>query len=285
MLKKRLIPKLQMRATELGGRRRMVLVTTNRFEQTFEVGDPLSQARIYEAQASDEMILLDLDASQENRDTVAGLVEAIAGELFMPLTVGGGVRTLEDIRRLLTHGADKVSVNSAAVESPKLISKAAERFGAQCVVLSIDYRKNLDDTYSVCTHGGRVRTPSDPVAWAVEGERLGAGEILLTSIDFDGTRAGLDCELTWRVASSVGIPVITSGGCGLARHFVEGFNDGRADAVSAGTFFCFKDENPMQARSQIRNAGIPIRLHGQNAPVLSVPKPKMREDFVENLDL
>jgi cyclase len=272
MLKKRLIPKLQLRATVLGGRRRMVLVTTNRFEKSFEVGDPVSQAKIYEAQAADELILVDLDASQENRDTVVKLVETIAGELFMPLTTGGGVRTIEDFRTLLSHGADKVSINTAAVEDPNLILRAASQFGAQCVVLSIDYRKNTDGTYSVWTHGGRVRTPLDPTAWAIKGEGLGAGEILLTNIDRDGTRTGLDCALTSRVAAGVTIPVITSGGCGQAKHFVDGFLTGHADAVSAGTYFCFKDENPMQTRSQISNAGIPIRLHGQNTSAINYVK-------------
>ncbi|HVP06880.1 MAG TPA: imidazole glycerol phosphate synthase cyclase subunit [Candidatus Acidoferrum sp.] len=263
MLKRRLIPKLQLRAAQFGGRRRMVLVTTSRFEQSFEIGDPVSQARIYEAQAADELILLDLDASRENREPIAELLRTIAAELFMPLTVGGGVRSIEDFRRLLSHGADKVSINSAAVEVPSLITEASAKFGSQCVVLSIDYRKDVSGRYTVWTRGGHNQTWLDPVRWALEGERLGAGEILLTSIDRDGTRTGLDCELTRAVAAAVTIPVITSGGCGLAQHFVEGFKQGSADAVSAGTYFSFKDENPMQTRSQIKNAGIPIRMHGQ----------------------
>ncbi len=263
MLKRRLIPKLQLRAAEFGGRRRMVLATTSRFEQSFAIGDPVSQARIYEAQAADELVLLDLDASRENRETVAELIRTIAAELFMPLTVGGGVRSVEDFRRLLSCGADKISINSSAVEVPSLITEASAKFGSQCIVLSIDYRKDAGGRYTVWTRGGRNQTWLDPVAWAVEGERLGAGEILLTSIDRDGTRAGLDCELTQQVAAAVTIPVITSGGCGLAQHFVDGFRQGGADAVSAGTYFSFKDENPMQTRSQIKNAGFPIRMHGQ----------------------
>jgi cyclase len=179
----------------------------------------------------------------------------------MPFTVGGGVRTLEDFRTLLSNGADKVAVNTAAAANPGLIDRAASVFGAQCVVVSIDYRQEPDGTYRVWTSGGRVRTALEPVAWAIEAERRGAGEILLTSIDRDGTRQGLDIALTRRVAESVSIPVITSGGCGAAAHFIDGFLLGKADGVSAGTYFCFKDENPMQTRSQIRNAGIPIRLH------------------------
>lgn len=261
MLKRRLIPKLQMKASRFGSTTRMVLVTTIQFREVIEIGDPVSQAKIYEAQAADELIFLDLDASSDNRATMVDIVKQAAEQIFMPFTVGGGVRTIADFRRLLSNGADKVSINTAAVETPDLIDQASAMFGAQCVVLSIDYRQAPDGTYHVWTRGGRVKTELDPVRWAVEGEKRGAGEILLTSIDRDGTRRGLDVELTRRVAASVSIPVITSGGCGAAAHFVDGFLAGRADAVSAGTFFCFKDENPMQTRAQIKNAGIPIRLH------------------------
>lgn len=261
MLKRRLIPKLQMKAKRFGTTTRMVLVTTIQFDKVIEIGDPVSQAKIYEAQAADELIFLDLDASTENRETVVEVVRKAAEQIFMPFTVGGGVRTLADFRRLLLSGADKVSVNTAAVENPNLIAEASAAFGAQCVVLSIDYRQDKYCNYQVWIKGGKVKTDMDPVAWAVEGEKRGAGEILLTSIDRDGTRRGLDLSLTCRVAESVSIPVITSGGCGLASHFIEGFQSGLADAVSAGTYFCFKDENPMQTRAQISNAGIPIRLH------------------------
>ncbi len=261
MLKKRLIPKLQLRRSRVGASPRMVLVTTVRFGDTVEIGDPVSQAKIYEAQAADELIFLDLDASADHRDTMAEVVHRAAEQIFMPFTVGGGVRTIADFRRLLSHGADKVGVNSAAVENPALISEAANLFGAQCVVLSIDYRRTPDGRCRVWTQGGKTDTGLDLVEWAREGERRGAGEILLTSIDRDGTSSGLDIEATHAVADAVSVPVITSGGCGLARHFVEGFLDGRADAVSAGTFFCFKDQSPMQTRAHIRNAGIAIRLH------------------------
>jgi imidazole glycerol-phosphate synthase subunit HisF len=261
MLKRRLVPKLQLKMSSFGARPRLVLVTTMQFGEAVEIGDPVSQAKIYQAQAADELIFVDLDATAEHRETMVDVVKKAAEQVFMPFTVGGGVRTMDDFRRLLSNGADKVSVNTAAVETPDMIDEAAAIFGAQCVVLSIDYRRDENGIYSVWTTGGKVRTDLDPVAWAVEGEKRGAGEILLTSIDRDGTRQGLDVELTRRVAESVSVPVITSGGCGLAAHFVDGFIGGKADAVSAGTYFCFKDENPMQCRAQIKNAGIPIRLH------------------------
>jgi cyclase len=260
MLKRRLIPKLQLRVSRVTAGRRMVLVTTRQFADAAEIGDPVSQAKIYESQAADELIFLDLDASAEGRPTMTDVVRRAAEEIFMPFTVGGGVRSVADFRTLLSNGADKVSVNTAAVARPDLINEAADAFGAQCVVLSIDYRRDPRGCYGVWVRGGREATVLDPVAWAVEGVRRGAGEVLLTSIDRDGSRGGLDLELTRRVAEAVSVPVITSGGCGLASHFAEGFKAG-AEAVSAGTFFCFKDQNPMQTRAHVRNAGIPIRLH------------------------
>ena len=261
MLNRRLIPKLQLKARRFGAVERMVLVTTVGFEQVIEVGDPISQAKIYEAQAADELIFIDLDATHHQRATMADVVRKAAEQIFMPITVGGGVAALSDFRLLLSSGADKVAVNSAAVTNPGLLQEASEAFGAQCVVLSIDYRQEADGSYYVWTHGGRVNTGLDPVAWAQEGEKRGAGEILLTSIERDGSGRGLDEELTRRVVETVGVPVITSGGCGLAKHFVSGFLEAGASAVAAGTYFCFKDQNPMQTRAQIRNAGIPIRLH------------------------
>jgi cyclase len=235
-------------------------VTTVGFEKVIEIGEPVSQAKIYQAQAADELVFVDLDATRENRGPLVEVVRRAAEEIFMPITMGGGVRSTEDFRRLLNHGADKVSVNTAAVERPDLLSEAAAVFGAQCVVLSIDYRRGPAGGWTVWTRGGTADSGRDLVEWAREGERRGAGEILLTSIERDGSTKGLDLEATRAVASAVSIPVITSGGCGLARHFVEGFLQGGADAVSAGTFFCFKDQNPMQTRAHIRNAGIPIRL-------------------------
>lgn len=261
MLKKRLVPKLQMTVGSFGKTPRMVLVTTLNFDRIIEIGDPVSQAKIYQAQAADELVFLDIRASEQSRSTTLDVVKRAAEHIFMPFTVGGGVRTLEDFRVLLTHGADKVSVNTAAVEDPTLIDRAAKVFGAQCVVLSIDYRRDADGRQRVYTRGGKARTELDPVEWALEAERRGAGELLLTSIDRDGTRMGLDVETSARIAERVSIPVVLSGGCGLASHFSEGFLAGKASAVSAGTFFCFRDQNPMQTRAQIRNAGIPIRVH------------------------
>ncbi len=260
MLNRRLIPKLQLKARHFGGAERMVLVTTIGFDQVVEVGNPISQAKIYEAQAADELIFVDLDATHHQRSTMVEVVRKAAEQIFMPITVGGGVASLADFRLLLSSGADKVAVNSAAVSDPDLLREASEIFGAQCVVLSIDYRQDAGGQYQVWTHGGRNNTGLDPVAWAREGEKRGAGEILLTSIERDGSGRGLDVELTKRVAAEVNVPVITSGGCGLASHFVSGFQEGGADAVAAGTYFCFKDQNPMQTRAHIRNAGIPIRL-------------------------
>lgn len=257
MLKRRLIPKLQMKKSERG---RMVLVTTRRFDEVTEIGDPVSQARIYEAQAADELIFLYLDGRTDGLAPLRDVLELAAAEIFMPITVGGGVKSVDDFSSLLTAGADKVSINSAALVNPDLITAAADRFGSQCVVLSIDYKDTAAGP-QVFRDGGLTLTGMHPVEWAQDGERLGAGEIMLTSIDRDGSRTGLDIAMTEAVKTMVGIPVITAGGCGRAAHFVEGFRAGGADAVAAGTYFCFKDENPMQTRSQIRNSGIPIRLH------------------------
>lgn len=261
MHKCRLIPKLQLRSMRLGNAERMVLVTTIQFKQTIQVGDPISQARIYQAQMADELIFLDLDATTQGLPTMSSIVEKVAGEIFMPLTIGGGVRSIEDFRTLLCCGADKISINTAAVEDAELIARASDMFGAQCVVVSIDYRRTEDGQYTVFTRGGTKNTGLDPVDWAKTCEQRGAGEILLTSIDRDGTCTGLDIDLTRRVSNAVSVPVIASGGCGAASHFVEAFTEGLADAVAAGTFFCLKDQTPLQTRARINNAGIPIRLH------------------------
>lgn len=260
MLKRRLIPKLQMKKSRYGSQSRIVLVTTVQFENIFEIGDPVSQSKIYEAQVADELIFLDLDATHDNCQTRTDVVREVAEQIFMPFTVGGGVRTVEDFRRLLSNGADKVSINTAAVLQENLVSDAATIFGAQCVVVSIDYRIEKDGNARVYIHGGRTKTELDPMEWAMEVEQKGAGEILLTCIDKDGMRSGLELNISGHVIQSVNIPVILSGGCGGASHFLQGFCQTNASAISSGTYFCFKDENPMQTRSQIHNAGIPIRL-------------------------
>lgn len=260
MLRRRLIPKLQLKRAGFGSGEFRVLVTTTRFDTVSEIGDPVSQARIYESQAADELICVDLDATHDQQLCSVDVIRRIAENVCMPITVGGGVKSVDDFRLLLENGADKVTINSSALADPELITEASNRFGAQCVVVSIDFQKSPDGRSRVYSHGGKRETRHDVISWALEAERRGAGEILLTSIDRDGTREGLDLELTREVVSRVSIPVVTSGGCGSAQHFIDGFTRGGADGVAAGTYFCFKDENPMQTRSQIANAGIPIRL-------------------------
>ncbi len=250
-----------MKSIQLGGYNQLALVTTINFDKVITIGDPISQAKIFEAQAADELIFLDLDARNNNRNPIIEIIREASEEIFMPFTVGGGVNNLEDFRLLLSNGADKISINTSAVENPELIIEAAKVFGSSTVVVSIDYRYEDDGNPLVYTNGGNNKTNLSPIKWAIECEKLGAGEILLTCIDLDGTSKGLDNKLTNEVVCNVSIPVITSGGCGLASHFSDGFIDGSADAVSAGTYFSFKDQNPMQTRSHIRNSGIPIRFH------------------------
>lgn len=260
MIKHRLIPKLLLKRSRFL-KNRMVLVTSVKFANHVEIGDPVSQAKIYQDQMADELLFLDIDATSRGRDVLLlEILKNAAGEIFMPLTVGGGVKDIGDFRTLLLNGADKVSINTAALENPDLINEASGIFGSQCVVVSIDARLNSRGGYCVYKNSATVEIERDPVSWAVECEKRGAGEILLTSVDNDGSRSGLDHNLTRQVAESVSIPVIASGGVGLASHFVDGFINGKADAVSAGTYFCFRDENPMQARSQVKSASIPIRI-------------------------
>jgi cyclase len=260
-LKKRLIPKLLLKHRRVGARERPVLVTTRGFTEVLDVGDAVSQAKIYEAQLADELVVLNIDSTPIGEDEVVlDLIERLASETFMPLAVGGGVRTVADFATLLERGADKVCINTAALDSPHLISEAADRFGAQCVVVSIDARVAPDGNAYVFRSGARERTTREVQQWACEVANAGAGEILLTDADRDGMGAGLNTTLCRRVADAVPIPVILSGGCGLAEHFVEGFLAGRAEAVAAGTFFCFRDQNPIQTRAHIRNAGISIRM-------------------------
>lgn len=261
MAKSRLIPKLQLR-TSLNNPQKLVLVITRGFNDVIEIGDPVSQAKIFQDQASDELIFVNINPNNQNELTLlAQTIHKVAQEIFMPLTVGGGVSTLDDFRLLLANGADKISINTAAFFNQKLISEAAERYGKQCVVVSIDYKKDADGNCFVYTHCGQNKTAMNPVEWSIMAEKLGAGEILLTSMDNDGLKQGLDIETTRQISQSVGIPVITSGGCGLAKHFSDGFLLGKATAVSAGTFFAHRDQNFMQTRSHIVNAGVNIRYH------------------------
>ena len=251
MLAKRIIPCLDVRA----GR----VVKGVNFVNIRDAGDPVALAKFYSNQGADEIVFLDITATSDKRDTVADVVERTASQLFDPLTVGGGIRTLEDFQRLLRAGADKISVNSAAVQDPTLISRAAERFGSQCVVLAIDARKRTDGTFEVVTAGGRTPTGLDAVEWAQQGEALGAGEILLTSMDADGTKAGFDLEMTRAVTQAVSIPVIASGGCGTLEHFAQVFQETGCDAALAASLFHFGELTVPQVKDFLRGKNIPVR--------------------------
>lgn len=259
MSKKRLIPKLQLKTSSFDPNR-MVLVITRNFDKQIEIGDAVSQAKIYQDQGADELIFINIDRNDRDIDRLSRIIRKVAEEIFMPITVGGGVCSEEHFRILLQNGADKISVNTYAFEHPEFITMTSEKYGAQCVVVSIDYKLDEKGEYVVFTHNGTHNTGKHPLDWALECEKLGAGELLLSSIDRDGSNLGIDIELTKMIAEHVKIPVITSGGCGLAKHFADGYLLGKADAVAAGTFFAHRDQNFMQTRSQIRNAGVNIRL-------------------------
>ena len=250
MLKMRVIPCLDVHA----GR----VVKGVNFVDLVDAGDPVEQARIYDDQGADELCFLDITASHEQRDTIYDVVAGTAEVCFMPLTVGGGVRTIEDVRALLLAGADKVSINTAAVRNPAFVAEAAEKFGTQCIVVAID-AKRVEGGFDIFTHGGRRPTGIDAIAWARRMAEAGAGEILLTSMDRDGTRAGFDLELTRAVADAVTIPVIASGGVGTLNHLVEGIRDGHATAVLAASIFHFGEHSIGEAKAHMRAAGIPVR--------------------------
>ena len=261
MSKLRLIPKLQLKPSESNSQR-LVLVVSKQFHEYTEIGDPVSQAKIFQDQAADELCFVNIDKNAKDElPQLASVIKRVSEVIFMPLTVGGGVRTIEDFRLLLNNGADKVLINTVAYENPKLIKEAAETYGAQCVVVSIDFKLNKDNKFTVFTKCGTLDTEISPEEWAMKVESLGAGELLLTSIDNDGTRSGLALEQIKNVVSLVKIPVIAAGGCGLAKHFVDGFLHTNCSAVSAGNFFAHRDQNFIQTRSQIFNAGINIRQH------------------------
>lgn len=261
LLKKRLVPKLLIKHRRVGTSIRPVLVTTKHYAEVLDVGEPVSQAKIYEAQLADELIVLNIDRTPIGSDEVVlEMIERLASETFMPLAVGGGVRTVDDFARLLERGGDKICINTAALAMPDLISAAADRFGAQCVLISIDFKRDAAGTAWVHRTSEGEHTRLEVLEWASRVAQIGAGEILLTDVDRDGTGTGLNTDVCRSVADAVSIPVILSGGCGRAEHFVQGFQLGRADAIAAGTFFCFRDQNPIQTRAHIRNAGIPIRM-------------------------
>jgi len=254
VLKVRIIPCLDVNA----GR----VVKGVRFVDLVDAGDPVEQARVYDAAGADELCFLDITASHENRDTILDVVARTAEQCFMPLTVGGGVRTLEDIRNLLMAGADKVSINTAAVARPEFVGEAAEKFGNQCIVVAIDAMSAAPDRFEVFTHGGRRPTGIDAVAWARRMTDLGAGEILLTSMDRDGTKLGFDLPLTRAISDAVPVPVIASGGVGTLDHLVEGVTRGHASAVLAASIFHFGTFTITQAKEHMQRAGIPVRSDG-----------------------
>jgi cyclase len=251
MLAKRIIPCLDIK----DGR----VVKGVNFIHLRDAGDPVEQARLYDEQGADELVFLDISATQEGRKTTLELVSRVADTVFMPLTVGGGVRTVDEMHALLLAGADKVSVNSAAVRQPELVSKGAARFGAQCIVLAIDARRN-GASWDVYVNGGNVPTGLDAVEWAVRGVRLGAGEILLTSMDADGTLAGFDLALTRTIAEAVSVPVIASGGAGSASHFAEVLTDGKADAALAASLFHDGKLSVAEVKRELAKRNIPVRI-------------------------
>lgn len=295
MLTKRIIPCLDVKE----GR----VVKGTRFLNLRDAGDPVEVAAVYDQEGADELVFLDITASHERRRIMIDVVARTAEQAFMPLTVGGGIRSLEDIRGLLQAGADKVSLNTAAVQEPERIRRSAERFGSQCIVLAIDAKRRTGDpadlgpvtsrlgglepstenhpsgtaqdrsrlsaldsrlSWEVFIHGGRTPTGKDAVAWAVEGEKLGAGEILLTSMDRDGTKDGYDLELTRAITDAVGIPVIASGGAGTLQHLYEGLVQGRADAVLAASIFHYREFTVPDAKRYLAALGVPVRLEGES---------------------
>ncbi|MBT4770505.1 MAG: imidazole glycerol phosphate synthase subunit HisF [Rhodospirillaceae bacterium] len=251
MLKTRLIPCLDVD----NGR----VVKGINFVDLVDAGDPVEQARFYDSQGADELTFLDITASHENRDTIYDVVARTAEACFMPLTVGGGVRKVEDIRQLLLAGADKVAINTAAVFEPEFVGKAAEKFGSQCIVVAVD-AKSVNNHWEIFTHGGRKSTGLDAVEWARRMADLGAGEILLTSMDRDGTKEGFNLELTRAVADCVSVPVIASGGVGTLDHLVEGVIEGHASAVLAASIFHFGTYSIPQAKAYMNAHGVPMRL-------------------------
>lgn len=260
MLSKRIIPCLDVKA----GR----VVKGIKFLNLQDAGDPVEAAQFYDREGADELTFLDITASHEQRDIIVDVVKKTAEKVFMPLTVGGGIRTMDDIRRLLKAGTDKVSINTAAIKEPEFVKKASRRFGSQCIVVAIDAKRKVTSngkndkphsTWEIYTHGGRHPTGIDAIDWARKMEGFGAGEILLTSMDRDGTKKGYDIELTKAVAEAVSIPVIASGGVGTLEHLYEGLTDGKADAVLAASIFHFREYSIKQAKTYLNDKGVIVR--------------------------
>ena len=253
MFTKRIIPCLDVH----NGR----VVKGVNFVNLQDAGDPVEIAAAYDAAGADELVFLDITASSDGRETVVDMVRKVASKVFIPFTVGGGIRTVDDFKMLLREGADKISVNSSAIDRPELISEAADKFGSQCVVVAIDAKRRADGSgFNIYKHGGRLDMGIDAVEWAMRAEKLGAGEILLTSMDGDGTKAGYDLELTRQIAENVKIPVIASGGAGKLEHFKDALSVGKADAALAASLFHFKKLEIRQVKEYLRQEGISVRL-------------------------
>lgn len=253
MFTKRIIPCLDVH----NGR----VVKGVNFVNLQDAGDPVEIAAAYDAAGADELVFLDITASSDGRETVVDMVRKVASKVFIPFTVGGGIRTVDDFKMLLREGADKISVNSSAIDRPILISEAADKFGSQCVVVAIDAKRRADGSgFNIYKHGGRLDMGIDAVEWAMKAESLGAGEILLTSMDGDGTKAGYDLELTRQIAENVKIPVIASGGAGKLEHFKDALTVGKADAALAASLFHFKELEIRQVKEYLRNEGVSVRL-------------------------
>ena len=249
---KRIIPCLDVNA----GR----VVKGVNFVNLIDAGDPVEIARAYDKAGADELVFLDITASSDGRDTVVDMVRRVASQVFIPFTVGGGIRTVDDFKKILREGADKVAVNSAAIMNPNLISEAAEKFGSQCVVVAIDAKRRADGSgWNIYKNGGRVDMGIDAVEWAMKADRLGAGEILLTSMDCDGTKAGYDLELTRIISENVSVPVIASGGAGIKEHFKEALTIGKADAALAASLFHFKELEICEVKEYLHENGISVR--------------------------
>lgn len=253
MLTKRIIPCLDVKDGKV--------VKGVNFVGLKDVGDPVQLARKYYEQGADELVFLDITATHEHRDTMVNVVKQVAKEIYMPFTVGGGIRTIEDVRKMLRAGADKVSVNSAAVKNPELIAQGARQFGNQCMVLAVDGKRREDGTgWNVFVHGGRIDTGMDALEWIKQGVKLGAGEILLTSMDADGTKAGYDLDFCQAVRQAVPVPVIASGGCGSLQHFYDVFDQEAADAALAASLFHFDELSVQDVKEYLNQKGIPVRL-------------------------
>ena len=252
MYTKRIIPCLDVN----GGR----VVKGINFVNLIDAGDPVETAKAYDKAGADELVFLDITASSDKRDTVVDMVRRVAEQVFIPFTVGGGIRTIDDFKKILREGADKVSVNSAAIMNPNLIAEEADKFGSQCVVLAIDAKRRPDGGWNIFKNGGRVDMGIDAVEWAMKAVSLGAGEILLTSMDCDGTKAGYDLELTRTIADNVNVPVIASGGAGTLEHFYDAFEEGHADAALAASLFHFKELEIKEVKKYLAGRNVPVRM-------------------------